>query len=436
MRPIRLTLLLGSTAMLTAAQPPSPVVAPLPPGIWHPDQGDGTYMNPVLGGDYSDPDAVRVGEDYYLTASSFTNAPGLPILHSRDLVNWTIIGHALPRVVPDAHYNTPRHGGGVWAPTIRHYDGRFVIYFPDPDFGIYVVTATDPRGPWSAPKLIDASKGAIDPGPFRDDDGQMWLVHGWAASRAGFGNIITLKKLSPDGLSVIGKRQDIIRGDDLPKTATSAGPKPWFTTEGPKLYKGGGYYYIFAPTSSVKGGFQGVFRSRSIAGPYEGRNVLDQGKTGANGPHQGAWLTTPAGEDWFLHFQDTDSFGRRVWLEPIAWRDGWPIIGKRQGRAHYGEPVLRHRKPRVAGVQTRTAPIGNDAFEGPLHLGWQWNANPQADWASTSARPGWLRLKAVSSSANLWEAPNILTQKLPGQQFAVTTKLTSARAGKESAPAS
>jgi beta-xylosidase len=408
-----------------ATEVTSPPPVPVPTGIWTPDQGDGTYINPVLNGDYSDPDVTRVGDDFYLTASSFTNAPGLPILHSKDLVNWTIIGYALPKVTPVAHFEAPRHGGAVWAPAIRFHDGLFYIYYPDPDFGIYVVTAKDPAGPWSEPKLIDPTKGAIDPCPFWDEDGQAWLVHGWAASRAGQENknIISLYKLSADGMSITGERQDILKGDAVPKSATSAGPKPWFTTEGPKIYKRNGWYYVFTPTDGVKGGFQGVSRSKTITGPYESRNVLDQGTTDINGPHQGAWVTTPSGEDWFLHFQDTDSYGRRVWLEPMVWKNDWPIIGQKQGKNDYGQPVLRYKKPNVA-KQPITAPVVNDDFSKGLNLGWQWNANPRDDWADTTTRPGYLRLKSISSSANLWEAPNLLTQKLPGQTFTATVKLS------------
>ncbi len=405
------------------AAPAAP--ASMPAGIWTPDQGDGTYINPVLNGDYSDPDATRVGDDFYLTASSFTNAPGLPILHSKDLVNWTIIGYALPKVTPVAHFETPRHGGAVWAPAIRFHDGLFYIYYPDPDFGIYVTTAKDPAGPWSEPKLIDPTKGAIDPCPFWDDDGQAWLVHGWAASRAGQENknIISLYKMSADGMSITGERQDIIKGDAVPKSPTSEGLKPWFTTEGPKIYKRNGWYYVFTPTDGVKGGFQGVSRAKTISGPYESRNVLDQGATDINGPHQGAWVTTPSGEDWFLHFQDTDSYGRRVWLEPMVWKNDWPVIGQKQGKNDYGQPVLRYKKPNVA-KQPIAVPAVNDDFSKGFNLGWQWNANPRDDWADTSARPGYLRLKSISSSANLWEAPNLLTQKLPGQTFTATVKLS------------
>jgi beta-xylosidase len=392
--------------------------------VWMPDQGDGNFRNPVLAGDYSDPDVVRVGDAYYLTASSFTNVPGLPILRSTDLVNWTLIGHALPRITPDAHHATPRRGGGVWAPAIRHRDGKFLIYYPDPDFGIFLVTATDPEGPWTAPVLVENAKGAIDPAPFWDDDGQGWLVHAWARSRAGIANKVVAKRLNAAGDKTEGEAITLIDGDTLPPVATSRGPYPWMTTEGPKLYKRDGWYYVFAPSGSVKGGWQGVFRSRKLEGPYEGRDVLDQGKTEINGPHQGAWVTTPKGEDWFLHFQDTDSYGRRVWLEPMVWKKGWPVIGEDRDGDGIGQPVLSWRKPSGAPTVSPTAPGVSDEFDAAPHLGWQWNANPSDDWSSATARPGFLRLKSISSPENLWEAGALLTQKLPGERFTATTKIS------------
>lgn len=422
------SLLLIAPVMAGAVEPPlvTPDVS-MPAGIWKPDQGDGTYINPVLQGDYSDPDVVRVGDDYYLTASSFTNVPGLPILHSKDLVNWTLIGYALDRNVPDAHHMTPRRGGGVWAPAIRYHQGRFFIYYPDPDFGIFMVSATDPKGPWTKPVLIDATKGAIDPSPFWDDDGKAYLALAFAGSRAGFSNIIQIKPLSSDGTRIEGEGRVVVDGAKLPKVETSRGLMPWFTTEGPKLYKRGGWYYVFAPAGSVKGGWQGVFRSKSIYGPYEGRSVIDQGATTMNGPHQGAWVDTPSkngrpGEDWFLHFQDTDSYGRRVMLQPMSWgKDGWPIIGERQNGKTFGQPVWRHKKPNLPTQAVNVPPV-NDNFSDGYHLGWQWSANPNSDWVDRSVKSK-LRLKSASSSANLWEAGNLLTQKLPGMTFTATTKL-------------
>lgn len=402
----------------------SPALAQTPSKAWAADQGDGTYRNPVLAGDYSDPDVVRVGQFYYLVASSFTNTPGLPVLRSSDLVNWTLIGHALTDIPPVAHHMAPRRGGGVWAPAIRHHGGKFMIYYPDPDFGVFLVTAKDPVGPWSKPVLVDDAKGMIDPAPFWDDDGQGWLVHGWARSRAGFANIISLRRLNAAGDKTVGERIKIIEPDTMPPVATSRGPFPWTTTEGPKLYKRDGWYYVFAPSGSVKSGWQGVFRARKLTGPWEGRNVLDQGKTDVNGPHQGAWVTTPTGEDWFLHFQDYDSYGRRVWLEPMVWKNGWPVIGLDADGDGIGEPVLTHKKPKSTTASAITAPVDSDTFDGKLSLAWQWNSNSQADWADLKAAPGKLRLKSISGSENLWEAGALLTQKLPAERFTATTKLS------------
>src|SRR5947207_2261260 len=151
---------------------------------WTPDQGDGTYRNPIIHADYSDPDVIRAGEDFYMTASSFNCTPGLPILHSKDLVNWTIINHAVKNL-PHPRYAEVQPGCGVWAPAMRFHAGKFWIFFPTPDEGIYVTTATDPSGLWSEPHLLQAGKGLIDPCPLWDDDGQAYLVHAYAGSRAG-----------------------------------------------------------------------------------------------------------------------------------------------------------------------------------------------------------------------------------------------------------
>lgn len=405
-------------AAALAAAAPSAAGSALP---WQADLGDGTYRNPVLAGDYSDPDVVRVGQDFYLVASSFTNVPGLPILHSRDLVNWTIVGHALDHLEPKAHFAVPRRGGGVWAPAIRHHAGKYLIYYPDPDFGIFVVSAKDPQGPWSKPKLVWNAKGAIDPAPFWDVQGRGWLVNAWAGSRAGFNNVITLSRLSTDGTRVVGPRRDIIKGPDFGSVSTRDGVRRWRVIEGPKLYYRDGFYYVFAPAGGVKQGWQGVFRARSIEGPYEARNVLDQGKTDTNGPHQGAWVTTPAGEDWFLHFQDRDGYGRVVHLEPMQWRDGWPVIGSDSDGDGRGEPVATYRKPAlprqpIAGPQT------DDEFEHGLSKAWQWNSNPADDWATVAG--GKLHLKSVTAPANLYEAGNLLSQKLPAPSFSATTKVS------------
>ena len=403
------------TAILLAAAFAASASAGDPP--WRPDLGNGNYRNPILAGDYSDPDVVRVGQDFYLVASSFTNVPGLPILHSRDLVNWTIVGHALDRLAPAAHFSTPRRGGGVWAPAIRYRNGRFLIYYPDPDRGIFLVTAKNIRGPWTSPSLVSGAKGAIDPAPFWDAEGRGWLVNAWAGSRAGFNNVITLNRLSTDGTHIVGKGRDIIDGKDFAPIATRDGVRRWRVIEGPKLYWREGWYYLFAPAGGVKQGWQGVFRSRHIEGPYEARNVMDQGSTDINGPHQGAWVTTAQGEDWYVHFQDRDGYGRVVYLEPMAWRGGWPVIGSDPDGDGRGQPVIIHAKPRVP-PQLPLEPQASDDFAAGIGPAWQWNANPGADWALTI--DGKLRLTSVTAPANLYEAGNLLSQKLPGPRFSAT----------------
>ncbi len=383
---------------------------------WLPDRADGSYQNPVLFADYSDPDVIRVGDDYWLIASSFSHVPGLPILHSRDLVNWRLVGHALPSLVPADHFAAPRPGCGVWAPSIRHHAGKFWIFYPDPDFGIYQITADDPHGPWSEPVLVRAGKGLIDPCPFWDDDGRGYLIHAWSRSRAGVNNRLTLHLLTKDGRATADKGQIVIDADKL------AG---WHTLEGPKLYKRSGYYYIFAPAGGVPQGYQAVFRSRNIKGPYQGRVVLEQGSTAINGPHQGAWVDTPAGAHWFLHFQDRGPFGRVVHLQPMVWSDDWPVIGNDPDGDGKGEPVLTHRKP-VLPPQPRVAPACSDEFDGPaLAPQWQWQANPQPAWARLGAKPSVLRLTAVAAPVgpNLWLAPNLLLQKFPAPAFVATTRL-------------
>jgi beta-xylosidase len=400
---------------------------------WTPDRGDGSYQNPVLFADYSDPDAVRVGEDYYLVSSSFNHVPGLPILHSKDLVNWTLINHALPTLsyaesTSPGHFSEPHHGEGVWAPAIRYHDGRFWIYFPDPDFGIYVTTAKDPAGQWTAPVLVKGGKGLIDPCPLWDDDGQLYLVHGWAKSRSGINNQLTLHKLSPDGGKVIDEGKVIIDANKLQGITT---------LEGPKLYKRNGWYYVFAPVGGVTQGTQAIFRSKTLFGAWENRIVLAQGKTAVNGPHQGAWVDTAAGENWFLHFQDRGPFGRVVHLEPMTWRDdGWPAMGTAAASgSELGEPVITYRKP--AGATASIAvPATSDEFSGPeLALQWQWQANPKPAYFSLSSVRGSLRLACwpAPASGSLYLAPQLLLQKFPGPAFTATTKLTlqSGRVGDE-----
>ena len=228
------------------------------------DNGDGTYTNPILSADYSDPDVIRVGEDFWLTASSFNCIPGLPILHSKDLVNWQVVNYALKKQPPFAVFDKPQHGGGVWAPAIRYHKGEYFIIYPDPDFGIYMTKTRDPLGDWSEPILMKAGKGLIDPCPFWDDDGQAYLAHAFAGSRAGIKSIIVVCKMAADATKILDDGVLVFDGHD-------AHP----TIEGPKVYKRNGFYYLSAPAGGVSTGWQLILRSKNIYGPYEEKIVLD-----------------------------------------------------------------------------------------------------------------------------------------------------------------
>jgi beta-xylosidase len=385
---------------------------------WIADRGDGTYRNPILHADYSDPDAIRVGANYYMAASSFDAIPGLPILHSKDLVNWELVGHALKRQPPYDVYDKPQHGNGVWAPTIRYHAGQYFIFYADPDYGIYMIRARHPRGPWTEPLLIKRAKGWIDPCPLWDDDGKAYLVSAMAASRSGIKSVLIVSRMTAAGDRLL---------DDGVIVFDGHGKNP--TVEGPKFYKRNGYYYIFAPAGGVTTGWQLVLRSKSVYGPYESKVVLAQGRTNINGPHQGAWVDTPNGESWFLHFQDKGSYGRVVHLQPMKWQRDWPLIGSDSDGDGIGEPVSTHKKPGVGGKSspTRTPPDSDDFNGNSLGLQWQWQANPQPNWSFPAGRLGFMRLTTIPSpegSRNLWDVPNLLMQKFPAPEFTATTKLT------------
>jgi beta-xylosidase len=381
--------------------------------VWIADNGDGTYKNPIINADYSDPDAIRVGDDYYLISSSFNHIPGLPILHSKDLVNWAIIGHALTKQIPYDHFSKPQHGNGVWAPSIRYHNKEFYIYYPDPDFGIYLIKAKNISGPWSEPILVQGGKGLIDPCPLWDDDGNVYLVHAFAGSRAGIKSILVINKLNAGGTKVIDDGVLVYDGHEKDPTV-----------EGPKIYKRNGYYYIFAPAGGVTSGWQLVLRSKNIYGPYERRVVMDQGTSSINGPHQGAWVTTQTGEDWFIHFQDKGAYGRVVHLQPMKWIHDWPVIGSDKDGDGKGEPVLIYKKPNVGKKFPIETPQESDEFnDTKLGLQWQWQANSKLTWSFLTG--SFLRLfsyEIPDSAKNLWDVPNILMQKFPSDEFTVTTK--------------
>ena len=393
-----------------------PAMAQYRSEVWVSDEGNGMYRNPVLHADYSDPDVCAVGEDYFLTASSFNCTPGLPILHSKDLVNWKIVNYALKKVEPVEYYNEARHGKGVWAPSIRFHEGVFYIYWGDPDFGIFMVKTRDPYGEWDAPVLVKAGKGMIDPCPLWDDDGRVYLAHAWAGSRAKFNSVLTVCELNKEGAAVISDPVLVFDGNDGVN----------HTIEGAKFYKRNGFYYLFAPAGGVVSGWQLVMRSKDVYGPYEARIVMAQGKTDINGPHQGGWVDTPAGESWFLHFQDKGAYGRVLHLNPMKWINDWPVIGVDKDGDGCGDPVSRYRKPKTDKTYPIETPVESDEFDTrKLGLQWEWHANYQDVFGFTT-NMGYVRIYGHELSPhfkNFWEVPNLLMQKFPAEEFTATAKL-------------
>lgn len=383
--------------------------------VWSPDLGNGTYKNPVIHADYSDPDICAVGNDFYMTASSFACTPGLPILHSTDLVNWKIVNYALKGLVPETYYATARHGKGVWAPSIRFHNGEYYIYWGDPDFGVYMVKAKDPAGEWSEPLLVKEAKGIIDPCPLWDDDGRCYLVFAWAGSRAQINSVLCVAEMNAEGTKVVSPARIVFDGNDDVN----------HTCEGPKFYKRNGYYYLMFPAGGVQQGWQMAARSKNVYGPYEARRVMDQGKTAVNGPHQGGWVSTANGEDWFVHFQDKGCYGRVVWLEPMKWVNDWPVIGEDKDGDGCGNPVLKWKKPNLTASGLFN-PAESDEFDSTeLGLQWQWHANYH-DLFGFATPYGFMRIyshKVMKDAENMWTVPNMLLQKFPAEKFTATAKV-------------
>lgn len=384
--------------------------------VWCPDNGNGTYTNPVINADYSDPDVCAVGEDYYLTASSFNCIPGLPILHSKDLVNWEIIGHAIKEIKPNEIYDKPSHGNGVWAPSIRYHNGEFYIYWGDPDYGVFMVKTKDPAGEWEDPVCVIPGPGNIDSTPLWDEDGRCYLVSAYANSRSRFASVIVVRELSADGTKAIGEPMIVFDGNGTENR----------TCEGPKFYKRDGWYWIMCPAGGVPTGFQLAMRSKSPFGPYECKKVLAQGKSDINGPHQGAWVHTAFGEDWFLHFQDKGCYGRVVHLQPVTWKDNWPVMGIDKDGDYCGDPVNTYKKPKTSKAWPIMNPVESDEFNQPI-MGkqWQWHANYNQFFGMPTAF-GTFRIythKLSKDFVNLWEVPNMLLQKTPADKFTATAKV-------------
>jgi beta-xylosidase len=385
---------LAGPAFAQQASPPAPKLS------WG-DQGNGTFKNPILKADFSDPDVVRVGKDFYLIASDF-HYVGMQILHSVDLVNWTPVGQVFSKLSMNAKYDQMAgYGEGTWAPSLRYHSGEFFIYVCTPHDGLFMWHAKNAAGPWSETVTVKAVDGWEDPCPFWDDDGQGYLVH----SRTGAGPLI-LHKLSSDGESLLDEGKEIYRGN---------------VAEGPKMFKRHGYYYISLPEGGVTVGGQVVLRSKDLYGPYERKQVLEDGS-----PHQGGMVELDSGEAWFIGFKSSDWLGRVCHLEPVVWgADEWPTFGDG------GKHVVQAKKPNVGAVTAPSRPEVDDDFGGrSLNLLWQWNHNPvEGSWSLVKDSAGgdgagalWLKAAPLveppvvagraPTPAGVARARNTLTQKL------------------------
>ena len=368
------------------------------------------YKNPILLCDYSDPDVVRVDDDFFLTASSFNFVPGLPILHSRDLLHWRLVNYAA-KSIPLSGYEKVRNAKGLWAPSIRFHDGKFYIFVATPDEGIFFTSAANPFGEWSELQCVWSGRGFEDPCPLWETSAngneRLFVVHAYVKSRIGFNSKLGLLELDPKNFTAISEDKIIFDG-------TKTQP----TIEGPKFYKRNGFYYIFAPAGGVTNGWQTVLRSKRIDGGYEEKIVLAQGKARTNGPHQGGWVTTPSGEDWFMHFQDSGIFGRIVHLQPMRWISDWPVMGNavafsdEKALSIVGEPVEKWKMPRIKSklespespnmTENVISPCAMTALKSPSEF--QFSANPsERNFATTKN--------------SLWLTPSVCTKKIDSKKF-------------------
>ncbi len=358
------------------------------------------YKNPIILQDYSDPDAIRVNDDFFMVASSFNHTPVVPILHSKNLVDWRIINYVADKLPFDIYDNVV-HGAAAWAPSIRYHNNTYYCVIPFPDEGVFVSTSNDPYGKWSDLHCLIKGKGIIDPCPIWVDD-KCYMVVGFAKSRIGFNSCLGIYEVSNDLKTQITDYKIIYDGHDQNPTI-----------EGPKFNTRNGYYYIMAPAGSVKAGWQVALRSKDIYGPYQSKIVLMQNDSPINGPHQGALIEIDDNDNWaFLHFQDMRCYGRVVYLQPVKWINDWPICGAVGDELLAGTPYIEH--PYIIDIKSDYKLNNNDEFmDSKLSLIWQTPANKKDNWYKLD---NGLILNCVyhneDSIDSLNLTPNLFLQKL------------------------
>ena len=359
--------------------------------VWRADQGDGTYRNPVLFADYPDPDIIRVGQDFYFASTTFANVPGITILHSRDLVNWRISGHVLPRLDGDKRFDL-QDGGvyrqGFFAASLRHHRGQFFLAVTPVGMNTRLYRSTSINGPWTYTEL---DRQAFDPGLFFDDDGT-----GYIATSIGSDGTITLLTLNKDYTAVASSR--VIHFNK--------------GAEGSKLIKRAGWYYLFNAIPNRLG--LTVSRARTLTGPWETRPQIDD----KSGGHQGALVDLPNGGWYGFVMVDAGAIGRMTNISPVFWKDDWPIWGTPDAPNRVPD---RASKP-IPGQPFAEPPSSDDFASERLGPQWQWNHNPDDTRWSLTERPGFLRLHATRA-ADLWSARNTLTQKTQGPRGRAVVKL-------------
>lgn len=372
------------------------------------DNGDGTFTNPLIYADFADPDIIRVGADFYMISSSMTSMPGIAICHSKDLINWSIIGHVYDSLSISPEYNMSEfktaYRGGTWAPTIRYHNGKYyvLVWVQKPsapnDLSLMYI-ADKPEGPYSLTRFDNVA--LYDPGLFFDEDGRVYVAHG--------SNNIMITELTADA-----------------KTIKVPAKKIYETTygtylEGSHMYKRNGFYYIFNACLGYNG-IEVVYRSKNIYGPYESKVIID--KDGMNyagaGIHQGGFVELENGESWFFLFQDRDYIGRAPVLQPMRWVDDWPIVGNPENG---NKAVSTYKKPTINGTFPLSFTQSSDEFnDSKLKHQWEFNHNPDNNKWSLTKTPGSLQLTS-SYAPDFWHARNTLTQKITGPTCSGTVKI-------------
>lgn len=407
------------------------------PTSWTADNGNGTFTNPLLYDEFSDPDIIRVGDDYYLAGTTMHSVPGLVILHSKDLVNWENISYCFDRFdFKDDAFSLKNgkeiYGQGIWAPCIRYANGQFYLYSNINGKGLQCYTSKDIHGPWVHHNM----QGKIyDLSVLFDDDGKIYAIHGYGE--------VHCTELKPDMSGPIESTDKVI----IPEGSAVG--------EGHHMYKMNGMYYLIS-TDYKPNGRTICSRSKSIWGPYEqcvitadetfgyhavgltdwkGRIVPDGSKfkigaedkdaTACTNIHQGGIVQTQKGDWYALLMMDFHSVGRTVTLAPITWKDGWPMIGLEGNLGRAPRTWLKPDIPGTENIKPYAAYQRNENFNGKkLGKVWQWNHNP--DDKKWSIKGGKLQLKAMPAEQLMW-ARNSLTQRVVGPRSIYTVELSTSK---------